>query len=122
MRSQSSGKRLTIFVDECDRYHHRPLAQAILERAREEGLAGATMTRAIEGFGSSGRLKTNRFLSSSEDLPIVIDIVDDAHRIETFLPILGAMVTDGLITVRDVDIVAYRAPERHPLDDDPVAG
>ena len=122
MPERRPGKRLTIFVGEYDRYHHHPLAQAILERAREEGLAGATMSRGIEGFGPSGRLKTSRFLSSSDDLPIVIDIIDDAHRIETFLPILDAMVTDGLITVEDADIVSYQARDPHPLDDDPIAG
>lgn len=122
MPERRLGKRLTIFVGEYDRYHHHPLAQAILERAHEEGLAGATMSRGIEGFGPSGRLKTTRFLSSSDDLPIVIDIVDEAHRIETFLPILDAMVTDGLITVEDADIVSYQARDPHPLDDDPIAG
>lgn len=122
MRRQRPGKRLTIFVGEYDRYHHHPLAQAILERAREEGLAGATMARGIEGFGPSGRLKTTRFLSSSDDLPIVIDIIDDAHRIETFLPILDAMVSDGLVTVEDADIVSYQSRDPHPLDDDPIAG
>lgn len=122
MRQQRPGMRLTIFVGEDDRFHHHPLAQAIFERAREEGLAGATMARGIEGFGPSGRLKTTRFLSSSDDLPIVIDIIDDRHRIETFLPILDTMVTDGLVTLEDVDIVAYQARDPHPLDDDPTIG
>ncbi|HWG73644.1 MAG TPA: DUF190 domain-containing protein [Acidimicrobiales bacterium] len=122
MRRHATGKRLTIFVGEYDRYHHRPLAQAILERAREEGLAGATMTRGIEGFGSSGRLKTTRLLSSSDGLPIVIDIVDEAHRIETFLAIVEKMVTNGLVTVEDVDMQVYGGRQAHPLDDDPIAG
>ncbi len=121
MRRQRPGKRLTIYLGESERYHHHSLAQAILERAREEGLAGATMARGIEGFGPSGRLKTTRFLSSSDDLPIVIDIVDDARRIQTFLPILDAMVTDGIMTVEDADIVSYQSRDPHPLDDDPVA-
>lgn len=122
MPQPRSGKRLTIFVGEYDRYHHRSLAQAIVERAREEGLAGATMARAIEGFGPSGHLKTTRLLSSSDDLPIVIDIVDEAHRIETFLAILEKMIVGGLVTVENVEIHSYRSRKTHPLDDDPIAG
>jgi len=113
------GKRLTIYIGEYDRYHHHSLAHAILERAREEGLAGATMFRGIEGFGPSGRLKTTRFLSSSDDLPIVIEIVDDEHRIHTFLRILDVMVSDGLITIDNTDIFSYHATRPLPLDDDP---
>lgn len=122
MRLQGgAGKRLCIFVGEYDRFHHHTLAQAICERAREEGLAGATVMRGIEGFGRSGRIKTTRLLSSSDDLPIVIHIVDDAHRIEKFLPIVEEMNPDGLITVEDVDVRSYGARDSHPLDDDPVA-
>ena len=119
MRRYGPGKRLNIFIGEYDRYHRHGLAQAILERAREEGLAGATMVRGIEGFGASGRLKTTRLLSSSDGLPIVIDIIDEAHRIETFLPIVEKMVTNGIVTVEDVDMHVYRGRQAHPLDDDP---
>lgn len=115
---QRNGKRLSIFVGEYQRYYHQPLAEAILERAREEGLAGGTMARGIEGFGHSGRLKTTRFLSSSDDLPIVIDIVDEAHRVEAFLPILETMLSDGLVVVSEVAILSRKGPHSHPLDDD----
>lgn len=119
MLDRGPGKRLNIFVGEYDRYRHQGLAQAILERAREEGLAGATMLRGIEGFGPSGRLKTTRLLSSSDDLPIVIHIVDEAGRIDAFVPIVAEMVVDGLVTVEDVTMHAYHSARPHPLDDDP---
>jgi PII-like signaling protein len=119
MRRQAAGKQLTIYIGDLDRYHHHPLSEAILERARQEGLAGATIMRGIEGFGAGGRLKTNRFLSSSDDLPVVIQIVDDAHRIERFLPILQLMVTDGLVTVEDVSMQTFRRADPYPLDDTP---
>lgn len=118
MGSPSRGKRLSIFIGEYDRYHHHSLAEAILERAREEGLAGVTVMRGIEGFGPSGRLKTTRLLSSSDDLPIVIEIIDESHRIEKFIPVLDQMIKEGLVTVEDADIHLYRDTGAHPLDDD----
>ncbi len=113
--SPGGGKRLTVFVGEYDRYRHRPLAEAILERAREEGLAGGTMMRGIEGFGPSGRLKTTRLLSSSDDLPVVIEIVDRSPRIDAFLPILHRMAGDVLVTLEELDV--RLPPAAHPLDD-----
>ena len=118
MTTQSRGKRLSIFIGEYDRYHHHSLADAILEHAREEGLAGATIMRGIEGFGPSGRLKTTRLLSSSDDLPIVIEIIDETHRIETFIPTLDRMIKEGLVIVEDAEIHLYRDEDAHPLDDD----
>lgn len=121
MQVEGPGKRLTVFVGECDRYHRHSLAGAIMERAREEGLAGATMLRGIEGFGATGRLHTTRLLSASDDLPIVIEIVDRAPRIDAFLPILDEMITEGLVTVEEVHVEVRQGPRRHPLDDDPIA-
>lgn len=118
MRRGTHGKLLSIFIGEYDRYQHHPLADAIVERAREEGLAGATVIRGIEGFGPSGRLKTTRLLSSSDDLPILIQIIDEDHRIERFLPILDRMISQGLVTVEDVELQVFGDHERHPLDDD----
>lgn len=112
-----SGRRLSVFIGEQDRYGHRSLAEAILERAREEGLAGATMTRGIEGFGPSGRLRTTRFLSSSDDLPIVIEIIDDARRIARFAVIVDQMVEEGLVVVEDADVRLYHDNDTRPLDD-----
>jgi uncharacterized protein len=118
VRKDTKGKMLTVFIGEYDRYHHHSLADAILERARQEGLAGATILRGIEGFGPSGRLKTTRLLSSSDDLPILIQIIDGAHQIERFLPVLDRMISQGLVTMEDVDIEVYRENDFHPLDDD----
>lgn len=110
------GKRLSIFIGEYDRYHHRSLAEAILERAQEEGLAGATIQRGIEGFGPSGRLKTTRLLSSSDDLPVLIQIVDEGHRIDGFVAVVEQMVEEGLVTVENVEFHVYRKDQSRPVD------
>lgn len=107
MQGEARGKRLTVFVGEYDRYHHRALGDAILDRAREQGLAGATLIRGIEGFGRSRRLKTTRLLSSSDDLPIVVEIVDLADRIEDFLPTVEEMAQNALVTIEDVMIRSH---------------
>lgn len=120
MRLAGTGKRLCIFCGESDRFDHRSLARAIVERAHEEGLAGATMLRGIEGFGASSRLHTNRLLTLSDDLPIVVHIIDREDRIEAFLPIVDEMLGDGLATLEDVDIYLYRGAPRPPLDEEPV--
>ena len=88
MHLEGTGKRLSIFCGESDRYCHRPLANAIVERAREEGLAGATVLRGIEGFGANSHLHTSRILSLSNDLPILIQIIDREDRIDAFVPLL----------------------------------
>lgn len=118
MRLQGTGKRLTIYCGESDRYDHHSLATAIVERARDEGLAGATVFRGIEGFGASSRLHTTRILSLSDDLPIVIQIVDREDRIRAFLPIIDEMLGDGLVTLEDIDVLTYRARHRPALDDE----
>jgi PII-like signaling protein len=118
MVDEARGKRLTVFVGEYDRYHHHSLADAIVERAREEGLAGVTLMRGIEGFGSGGRLKTSRLLSASDDLPLVIEIIDEAHRIDRFVTVLERMVKDHLVISVNIDLRVVRTPEAHPLDDD----
>jgi uncharacterized protein len=108
MKIEGEGKLLRIFIGESDRWHGRPLYQAIVERVREEGLAGATVLRGIEGFGADSRLHTARLLRLSEDLPVVIEIVDSAERIEAILPALDEMVGEGMVTVERVDVIAYR--------------
>jgi len=112
------GKRVCVYISEADRYHHHPLAEAILEAAREEGIAGASAVRGIEGFGPSGRLETTRLLSSSDNLPIVLTFVDEEHRIDRLLPILERMVSAGLITEETVELQVHRDTDAHPLDDD----
>ncbi len=80
-----------------------------MQRLRDEGLAGATVLRAIEGFGAKSHLHTARILRQSEDLPLVIEVVDTDERINAFLPVLDEMVNDGLVTIEQVHVVAYRA-------------
>lgn len=108
MKIQGPGKWLRVYIGETDRWHGKPLFQAIVEMLRREGIAGATVLRGIEGFGAHSRIHTARILRLSEDLPLVIDVVDTAERIERVLPLLDDMVDEGLITVIDVDIVKYR--------------
>ncbi len=82
-----------------------------MHRAREMGLAGATVIRGLEGFGAHSRLHTTRILRLSEDLPVVVEIVDEAERIEAFLPILDQMVAEGMVTLERVRVIAYRASD-----------
>jgi uncharacterized protein len=108
-RLEGDGKLVRIFIGESDTWHGKPLYQAIVRRIREEGIAGATVLRGIEGFGASSRLHTSRVLRLSEDLPLVIEIVDSDERIERLLPILDEMVVEGMVTIEKVQILAYRA-------------
>ena len=118
MELAGASKRLTIYCGESDTYRHHSLARAIVERARDEGLAGATVFRGIEGFGASCHLHTMRLVSLSDDLPIVIQLVDRADRIRAFLPIVDEMIGDSLVILEDVDVLVYRATSRRALDDE----
>jgi hypothetical protein len=109
VKGETEGLLVRIFVGESDTWHGRPLYEAIVRRVREEGIAGATVLRGIEGFGASSRLHTSRILRLSADLPIVVEIVDTAERIEAVLPLLDEMIADGLITLEKVRVIAYRA-------------
>ena len=108
MKTAGEGRLLRIFVGESDTWHGRPLYQAIVRRVREEGLAGATVLRGIEGFGAHSRIHTARILRLSEDLPIVIEIVDAPERIGHILPLLDEMIGEGLVTLERVEVIAYR--------------
>jgi hypothetical protein len=108
MRMEGEGKLLRIFIGESDQYHGKPLYRAIVEFVRKEGLAGATAIRGIEGFGADSRLHTSRILRLSEDLPIVIEIVDTEENIDRILPSLDEMVGEGMLTLEKVHIIAYR--------------
>src|SRR5215813_4266469 len=114
MKISGPGKLVRIYIGESDRWHGQTLYNAIVERARQEGLAGATVTRGIEGFGANSRIHTASILRLSEDLPIKIEIIDIEERIARFLPILDEMVTEGLITVQDCEIVKYVHGKREP--------
>jgi hypothetical protein len=109
MEQQTDARLLRIFIGESDTHDGRPLYQAIVETLRRDGLAGATVLRGIEGFGKSSTLHTAHILRLSEDLPIVIECVDTADRIEAVLPALDEMIGDGLVTMERVDVRVYRA-------------
>jgi PII-like signaling protein len=109
VKIEGPGKLLRIFVGESDRWEGRPLHEALVLRARERGLAGATVLRGLAGFGAHSRIHTASVLRLSEDLPIVVEIADTPERIAGFLPELDVMVGEGMVTVEDVHIVAYRA-------------
>ena len=108
MRREGNASRLTIFVDEADQWHHRPLYTEIVHRAHAAGLAGATVLRGIEGFGASSRVHTGRLVSLSTDLPVVVLIVDAAERVDAFLPQLDEIVAEGLVIRDEVGVVTYR--------------
>jgi hypothetical protein len=109
MKLEGTGLLVRIYLGESDRWHGKPLYQAIVERLRERGLAGATVLRGIEGFGAKQHLHSTRILSLSEDLPILVEAVDTEEKIRAVLPELDEMVTDGLITLEKVDVITYRA-------------
>ncbi|MEX0755372.1 MAG: DUF190 domain-containing protein [Actinomycetota bacterium] len=115
MTIDGPAERLRIYIGESDTWHGKPLFQAIVQRAREEGLAGATVVRGIEGFGASSRLHTARILRMSSDLPIVIELVDQKASIDRFVPILDDMVGEGLVTRDEIQVLHYRG--RPPTDD-----
>jgi hypothetical protein len=109
MELPSSGQILRIYIGESDRWHHQPLYEAIVLKAREAGLAGATVLRGAMGFGASSHLHTAKILRLSMDLPVLIEIVDSPERISGFLPALDEMVTEGLVTLEEVRVVKYHA-------------
>ena len=108
MTIPAEGKLLRIFVGEADRWHGRPLHEAIVEEARRRGLAGATAWKGFMGFGANSRLHTTKVLRLSEDLPVVIEIVDSEEKISAFLPMLDEMVREGLVTLERAQIILYR--------------
>jgi len=99
---------LRIFIGESDRWEHHPLYEAIVLKAREQHLAGATVLRGSMGFGKSSRLHTTKILRLSADLPLVIEIVDAEEKIQAFLPLLDQMITGGLVTLEKVKVLHYR--------------
>jgi PII-like signaling protein len=111
MKLEGEGVLVRIFIGESDRLEGMPLYEAIVLRARERGLAGATVLRGVEGFGAHSRIHTARILRLSEDLPLIIEIVDRREKIEAFLPELDGMVGDGLVTTEKVQVILYRVRE-----------
>jgi uncharacterized protein len=107
MTLKGPAKRLTIFVGESDHVGHTPLATEIMQRAHRAGLAGVTVLRGVEGYGASNHIHTTRILSLSDDLPMVVVIVDTEGKIEAFLPELDELIQDGLVIIDDVEVVRY---------------
>jgi hypothetical protein len=103
------GHLLRIFIGESDRHEGMPLFEWIVRKAREQGLAGATVLRGLEGFGAHSRLHTAKVLRLSSDLPVIIEIVDTIQKIEAFLPLIDGAVKEGMATLEKVDIRFYRS-------------
>jgi hypothetical protein len=103
------GHLLRIFIGESDRHEGMPLYEWIVRKAREQGLAGATVLRGLEGFGAHSRLHTAKVLRLSSDLPIVIEIVDTIQKVEAFLPLIDGAVKEGMATLEKADIRFYRS-------------
>lgn len=109
MKIPEDGKLLRIFISEQDPWQGEPLYEALVHLAKKEGMAGATAIKGFLGFGCKSHLHTTKLLRLSEDLPIVIEIVDSAEKINRFLPHLDEMVQEGLVTLEKVNVILYRA-------------
>jgi PII-like signaling protein len=109
MKVEADAKLVTIYVNSNDQWHGRALYSAIVQLCQQRGIAGATVTRCVEGYGASGRLHTARLLELSENLPVRIDIVDLAERIDPLLGALEGMIGEGLVTVSQVHILRFLA-------------
>ncbi len=108
MKLPHESMLLRIFIGESDRSEGRPLYEVIVKKARETGMAGATVIRGVLGFGANSRIHTSKILRLSEDLPLVIEIVDTEEKIESFLPELDALITEGLVTLEKARVMVYR--------------
>ncbi len=109
MPLSGEGLLLRIYIGESDRHESQPLATALIERARREGLAGATALRGLQGFGMHSTIHSANILRLSSDLPIVIEIADTVEKIEQFLPIVEEMVPEGMATLEKIRIILYRS-------------
>ncbi|QKV79542.1 DUF190 domain-containing protein [Amycolatopsis sp. Hca4] len=105
---EGPATRLTIYLGEDDHWHHKPLYHEIVRRARDAGLAGASVLRGVEGYGASSLIHTTQILSLSEDLPVVIVIIDEEPKLRAFLPQLDELVGEGLVTLDQVEVVRHR--------------
>lgn len=109
MAIPKEGCLLRIFIGESDKHDGKPLYEWIVMKAREQGLAGATVIRGIEGFGRASRIHTAKILRLSEDLPVIIEIVDATEKIEAFIEIVDPVIDGGLVTVENVHVRLYRS-------------
>lgn len=111
MRIPQNGYLLRIFIGESDHWQGTPLYEAIVMKARELHLAGATVLRGPMGFGAHSRMHTAKILRLSEDLPMIVEIVDAKEKIDAFMPYIDEMVQEGLVTIEPVEVIRYRANE-----------
>ncbi len=112
MQLPETAMLLRIFLGQDERHEHQPLYEAIVMKAREQHLAGATVLRGPLGFGHSSRIHTTKVLRLSQDLPIVVEIVDTEEKINAFLPVLDGMIGSGLITLEKVQVLRYGPPAK----------
>ena len=112
MKIPTDGQLLRIFIGEADKWQGKPLYEEIVYLAKKEKMAGATAIKGFMGFGCKSRMHTAKLLRLSEDLPIVIEIVDSEEKINGFLPRLDAMVQEGLITLEKTNVIMYRANKK----------
>jgi PII-like signaling protein len=108
MKISEEGQLLRIFIGESDKWEGKPLYEALVLKAREMGLAGATMLRGLMGYGAASRIHTAKILRLSEDLPVIVEMVDSQEKIASFLPVIDEMVQEGLVTVEKVQVMMYR--------------
>lgn len=108
MKLFTEARLLRVFIGESNKYEGRPLYQVIVERARQHELAGATVLRGYLGYGANSRIRSVRILRLSEDLPMVVEIVDEPERIANFAAELDEIITEGLMTIEKVEVVIYR--------------
>src|SRR5438552_2795671 len=112
MKTETNAKQIVIYVNSNDQWHGRALYSAIVQRALDLGIAGASVVRCAEGYGASHHVHTTRLLTLSENLPVRIEIIDQAERIASFLPVLDEMIGEGLVVVSDVHIFRYQAGQK----------
>lgn len=113
MNIEGKGKLLKIFIGESDRWHGEALYHAIIKKIKENGLAGATTVRGIEGFGANSRIHTKSMEVLSQDLPIVIEVIDSEERINNIIKVLDPMITEGIMVIlHDVEIIKYARPDK----------
>ncbi|SEG87085.1 hypothetical protein SAMN05216223_11835 [Actinacidiphila yanglinensis] len=117
MKVTGSALRVTIIINESDTWHHKPLFNEIVQRARTAGLAGAAVFRGIEGFGSSSLIHTTRLLSLSEDLPVAVVIIDAEERIREFLPRLDELRLGGVVALDPVEVTRHVPDAERPQEE-----
>jgi len=116
MTEQFRGERtlMRVFIGESDKYHGKPLYEALLEKFRQQGLAGATVLRGVAGFGASSKMHTDKVLRLSLDLPLILEIVETEEAIQSILPELDEMIGGGLITLERARVIMYRPAGARP--------